>query len=85
MSGVFYIIARVYVIKFEVCQEWFVLFSSVYAMKFEVCQEWFVLLSRVYVMKFEVCQEWFLLYLKLNYINTGNNIKHSWHTANLIT
>jgi hypothetical protein len=52
MSGVFYIIAHVYVIKFE----WFVLFSRVYAMKFEVCQQCFVLLSRVYVMKFEVFQ-----------------------------
>jgi hypothetical protein len=53
MSGVFYIIARVYVMKFEVCQVWFVLFSCVYAMKFVVCQQCFVLLSGVYVMTFE--------------------------------
>ena len=30
---------RVYVMKFEVCQEWFMLLSRVYEMKFEVCQE----------------------------------------------
>ena len=34
----FYVIARVYVMKFEVCQQCFVL-SRVYVMKFEVCQE----------------------------------------------
>jgi hypothetical protein len=56
MSGVFYVIARVYVMKFEVCQQCFVLLSLVYVMKFEVCQQCFVL-SRVCVMKFEVCQE----------------------------
>jgi hypothetical protein len=42
----FYVIARVYVMKFEVCQQCFVL-SRVYVMKFEVCQECFVR-SRVY-------------------------------------
>ena len=31
--------SRVYVMKFEVCQECFVLLSRVYVMKFEVCQE----------------------------------------------
>ena len=30
---------RVYVIKFEVCQQCFVLLSSVYVMKFEVFHE----------------------------------------------
>ena len=39
MSGVFYFIARVYVMKFQVCQELFVLLSCVYVMKLEVCQE----------------------------------------------
>ena len=34
----FYVIARVYVMKFEVCQQCFVL-SRVYVMKFEVYQE----------------------------------------------
>ena len=34
----FYVIARVYVMKFEVCQQCFVL-SRVYVMKHEVCQE----------------------------------------------
>ena len=34
----FYVIARVYVMKLEVCQQCFVL-SRVYVMKFEVCQE----------------------------------------------
>jgi hypothetical protein len=34
----FYVIARVYVMKFEVCQQCFVL-SRVYVVKFEVCQE----------------------------------------------
>ena len=34
----FYVIARVYVMKFEVCQQCFVL-SRVYVMKLEVCQE----------------------------------------------
>jgi hypothetical protein len=39
MSGVFYVIDRVYVMKIEVCLEYFVL-SRVYAMnRFEVCQE----------------------------------------------
>ena len=38
MSGMFYVIARVYVMKFEVCQQCFVL-SRVYVMKFEVYQE----------------------------------------------
>ena len=33
-----YVIARVYVMKFEVCQQCFVLLR-VYVMKFEVCQE----------------------------------------------
>ena len=35
----FCVIVRVYVMKFEVCQECFVLLSRVYVMKFEVCQE----------------------------------------------
>ena len=34
----FYVIDRVYVMKFEVCQQCFVL-SRVDVMKFEVCQE----------------------------------------------
>ena len=34
--------SRVYVMKFEVCQEWFMLLSRVYVMKFDVCQELFV-------------------------------------------
>ena len=34
----FYVIARVYVMKLEVCQQCFVL-SRVYVMKFEVYQE----------------------------------------------
>ena len=34
----FYVIARFYVMKFEVCQQCFVL-SRVYVMKFEVYQE----------------------------------------------
>ena len=34
-----YVIARVYVMKFEVCQQCFVLLSSVYVMKLQVCQE----------------------------------------------
>jgi hypothetical protein len=34
------LLSRVYVMKFEVCQEWFMLLSRVYVMKFEVCQEW---------------------------------------------
>ena len=33
------LLSRVYVMKFEVCQEWFILLSRVYEMKFEVCQE----------------------------------------------
>ena len=33
------LLSRVYVMKFEVCQEWFMLLSRVYEMKFEVCQE----------------------------------------------
>ena len=33
------LLSRVYVMKFEVCQEWFMLLSRVYVMKFEVCQE----------------------------------------------
>ena len=33
------LLSRVYVMKFEVCQEWFLLLSRVYEMKFEVCQE----------------------------------------------
>ena len=33
------LLSRVYVMKFEVCQQCFVLLSSVYVMKFEVCQE----------------------------------------------
>ena len=32
------LLSRVYVMKFEVCQQCFVL-SRVYVMKFEVCQE----------------------------------------------
>ena len=32
------LLSRVYVMKFEVCQEYFVLLP-VYVMKFEVCQE----------------------------------------------
>ena len=39
MSAVFYLIARVYVMKFDVCQEGFMLLSRVYVMKIEVCQE----------------------------------------------
>ena len=35
----FYVIDRVYVMKFEVCQQCFFLLSRVHAMKFEVCQE----------------------------------------------
>jgi hypothetical protein len=34
MSGVFYVIARVYVMKLDVCQECFVLLSRVYVVKF---------------------------------------------------
>jgi hypothetical protein len=34
----FVLLSRVYVMKFEVCQQCFVL-SRVYVMKFEVCQE----------------------------------------------
>jgi hypothetical protein len=30
---------RVYVMKFEVCQQCFVLLSPVYVMKFDACQE----------------------------------------------
>jgi hypothetical protein len=48
MSGVFYVIAHVYVMKFEVFQEWFVLLYRVYVMRFEVFQQSFVL-SRFYV------------------------------------
>ena len=33
------LLSRVYVMKFEVCQECFVLLSRVYVMKFEVCQQ----------------------------------------------
>ena len=33
------LLSRVYVMKFEVCQELFMLLSRVYVMKFEVCQE----------------------------------------------
>jgi hypothetical protein len=33
------LLSRVYVMKFEVCQECFLLFSRVYVMNFEVCQE----------------------------------------------
>jgi hypothetical protein len=33
------LLSRFYVIKFEVCQQCFVLLSSVYVIKFEVCQE----------------------------------------------
>ena len=33
------LLSRVYVMKFEVCQEWYMLLSRVYEMKFEVCQE----------------------------------------------
>ena len=33
------LLSRVYVMKFEVCQEWFMLLSRVYEMKFEVYQE----------------------------------------------
>jgi hypothetical protein len=47
MLGVFYVIARVYVMKIEMCQQCFVLLSRDYVMKFEVCQQCFVL-SRVY-------------------------------------
>jgi hypothetical protein len=35
MSGVIYVIARVYVMMFEVCQQCFVLLSRVYVMKFD--------------------------------------------------
>ena len=31
------LLSRVYVMKFEVCQQCFVLLSRVYAMKFEMC------------------------------------------------
>jgi hypothetical protein len=37
------LLSRAYVMKFEVCQEYFVL-SRFYAMKFELCQDWFMLL-----------------------------------------
>ena len=33
------LLSRVYVMKFDVCQECFVLLSCVYVMKFDVCQE----------------------------------------------
>ena len=33
------LLSCVYVMKFEVCQQCFVLLSRVYVMKFEVCQE----------------------------------------------
>ena len=33
------LLSRVYVMKFEVCQEWFMLLFRVYEIKFEVCQE----------------------------------------------
>ena len=33
------LLSRVYVMKFEVCQEWFMLLSRVYVMRFDVCQE----------------------------------------------
>ena len=33
------LLSRVYVMKFDVCQEWFMLLSRVYEMKFEVGQE----------------------------------------------
>ena len=33
------LLSRIYVMKFQVCQEWFMLLSRVYEMKFEVCQE----------------------------------------------
>ena len=33
------LLSRVYVMKFKVCQEWYMLLSRVYEMKFEVCQE----------------------------------------------
>jgi hypothetical protein len=36
---VFYVIAHVYAMKFEVCQQGFVLLSRVYVMKFEVFHE----------------------------------------------
>jgi hypothetical protein len=36
---VIYLIARVYGMKFDVCQERFVFLSRVDVMKFEVCQE----------------------------------------------
>jgi hypothetical protein len=49
------LLSLVYVMKFEMCQESFMLFSRIYVIKFEVCQQSFVLLSRV----------------KLHYINTG--------------
>ena len=35
----FVLLSRVYVMKFEVCQQCFVLLSRVYVMKFEICQE----------------------------------------------
>jgi hypothetical protein len=35
----FYIIARVYVMKFEVGQEWFMLLFTVYVMKIKVYQK----------------------------------------------
>ena len=38
------LLSRVCVMKFEVCQERFLLLSRVYVMKFEVCQECFMLL-----------------------------------------
>ena len=33
------LLSRVYVMKFENCQEWYMILSRVYEMKFEVCQE----------------------------------------------
>jgi hypothetical protein len=66
--------------KFEVCQERFVLFR-VDVVKLEVCQECFVFLSRVYVMtfeegrvyvmKFEVCQQGFVLFSSVDVLKLG--------------
>jgi hypothetical protein len=32
-------LSRVYAMKFEVWQQWFILLSRVYVMRFDVCQE----------------------------------------------
>ena len=37
----YFVLSRVYAMKFEVCQEWFMLLSRVYVINFEVCQQFF--------------------------------------------